>query len=114
MQLCTQDAAAGEQGESQNAYSFDMQLEVDGSDLNGAQWHFPATARERLDSPTGIFLAGGELALQPFDGTILFTQHGEDVTMDLDGRFLAFPAQESIPAAGTIRVTGRLEARRKE
>jgi len=97
-----------------STFMFDLQLDVDGADLDGAQWHFPSTNRERLDSPNGIFLAGGELVLQPFTGTILFTQHGQDVTADIDGDFLAFPSQDSTPANGSLRVTGRLEMKRKE
>jgi hypothetical protein len=108
VQLYSGDAASPQSPQA-NAYYFDMVLdEQDAADLNGAQWHFRATNRDRLDAPNGLFLGGDEIALQPFDVTVLFIQHGKQVTAELDGEFLSFSEQESAPVEKTVHVTGRL------
>jgi hypothetical protein len=115
VQLFTPDTPpAARPGDTPNAFSFDLQLEADPQNLDGAEYRFPATERERLNFPTGIFLAGGEVVLQPYSGTIQFTQHGLDVTADINADFLAFPAQESTPSPGTIHVTGQVQVKRKD
>ena len=113
VQLYTRDAPSTDpDAPPRSAFNFDLKLETESPDLNGVQWHFRAADRERPDSPTGIFLSGGELVLEPFDATIVFTQTGSNVAAELDGDFLAFSAQETIPARKTVHVTGRLEASR--
>jgi hypothetical protein len=78
---------------SGNSFYIETRLEIpDASAIDGAEWTFSTERQDRAESPSGIFLAGTRVQLQPADVQISF--HGQPPTLQvrLSGTFLRFDA----------------------
>jgi len=107
----TQSASVAGDGDDDNSFIFNVRLDVSSTDeINGAQWHFKAPDRERLEDPCGIFLDGAREQLQPYDAQILFWRQGNKVLAKIQGRFLQFSATGTQAADQCVVVSGMVQA----
>lgn len=104
-------------------FEMDLQLLADSTDLPAASqpvttkdlayadWYYTSAETGKVDSPSGISLAGGpgssDLQLQPVEVSVTFTPHSaSSVVVQLIGDFAKYEAEqgEGEPAMSNVRV----------
>jgi len=97
-----------------NSYYLRMDLDVDNvAALSQAQWHFqlPSSARQQ-DSPYGIFLAGRQTQIQPYEVRARFRREdgADHVTVLLSGQFEIVSATSDGGPSPMLPVAAELSA----
>ncbi len=97
-----------------NSYYLRMELDVDDvANLSQAQWHFQLPSSDKHeDSPYGIFLAGRQTQIQPYDVRAVFRRAAgsETVTVLLSGQFQIVSATSDGGPTQMLPVAAELSA----
>jgi hypothetical protein len=95
-----------------NSFYLQMSLDIsDPADLHTTTWRYKAPNSERNDTPSGIFLEGSAIQLQPFDVFVEFTPEDNLLVITLTGEFLQFTATQPQNPGQMRTVAGQILTR---